>query len=83
MNNHLFVTSKHEFKTLIRVAEAMSYKYDTFRISGHGKCMGKCCEVVALLLKRNRATVDNFEFGEEGDDWKYPTLDWVMRGNVK
>lgn len=80
MNNHLFVTSKQDFKTLIRVGEAMSFKYDTFRISGHGKQIQRACEVVALLLKRRRASVEHFEFGEQGDDWKYPTLDWVMKG---
>ena len=78
-DNHLFVTSKQEFKTMIRVAEAMSYKYDQFFVSGHGKQIQRATEVVANMLRRGWAEVETQEFGQAGEERKYPTLKWVLK----
>ena len=79
-NNHLIVTTRQEFKTLIRVADAMSYKHEKFTVSAHGKQIQRACEIVALLVNRGRAEVASQEFGEAGDEFRYPTLTWHLLG---
>ena len=79
-NNHLIVTTRQDFKTLIRVADAMSYKHENFVVSAHGKQIQRACEIVALLVNRGRATVLSQDFGEAGDEFRYPTLAWHLQG---
>lgn len=76
----LVVTSNGEFNTLVRVAEAMSYKYRTFTVSAHGRQIQRSAEVLAVLSKRRSLTA-RAHFGErEGDSGPYPTIEWTVQG---